>query len=204
MRARLFSLQSKLTVSHLIVTIVTVLVLDTVILLGYFVYLRTDFAARWAGDWAALIAEDIAFILEEDPLTQEFAEQIVFDYGFDPLFDEPVNFLYDANYDDGLVIFDPSGNVLASSDLIAFPVGSCPSGDNLPGFNRDMFNPDQRTQQLDFSIEGPDHIGQAAVRSDKGRLLGVVYYRAAFAAEIGPFSSGQALLAFGLVLGGAH
>ena len=45
MRARLFSLQSKLTVSHLIVTLVTVLVLDTVILLGYFVYLRTDFAA---------------------------------------------------------------------------------------------------------------------------------------------------------------
>ncbi len=202
MRACLFSLQSKLTVSHLIVTIVTVLVLDTVILLGYFVYLRTDFAARWAGEWAALIAEDIAFILEEDPLTQEFAEEIVFDYGFDPLFDEPVNFLYDANYDDGLVIFDPSGNVLASSDLIAFPVGSSPSGDNLAGINSDMFNPDQRAQQLDFSIEGPDHIGQAAVRSDKGRLLGVVYYRAAYAAEIGPFSSGQALLAFGLVLSG--
>jgi hypothetical protein len=53
-------LQRQLTLSHLLVTVVSVLILVVGILGGYAIYLRSDWSARWAGDVAANYADDFA------------------------------------------------------------------------------------------------------------------------------------------------
>lgn len=67
------TLQTKLTISHLLVTILSVLILASLIAGGYLYYLTSDLPAQWAADTAALVAEDMTFLAEEGLLTPAYA-----------------------------------------------------------------------------------------------------------------------------------
>ncbi|MGB0389039.1 MAG: HAMP domain-containing protein [Ardenticatenaceae bacterium] len=82
------SLQSRLTFSHLAVTVITVLILELLIFGGYVLYLRSDTAAFWAGEQAAFIASEIAWQLDHQPLNRAVARQYILSDFFVSLLDE--------------------------------------------------------------------------------------------------------------------
>jgi len=201
-----FGLQLKLTLSHLVVTLISVVILVTLILGGYLIYLRTDFPALWVGDQAYYIADDIVFFLDGDPLTDEFAEEHIFDIGFAPITD--IDDSEDIYYEDWIIILDPDGRVAGSNDAWRYPVGSYPKLSQLPGFDLDLFQTDTNeltseypSDLVAYSVEGKDHIGQAAIISVDNEHLGWIYYRAG--GVDAPFSSTQTITALVIVLVGA-
>ncbi len=196
-----FGLQIKLTLSHLIVTLVSVFILMAIILAGYWIYLRTDAVASWAGDQAAVIADDIVWLLDDDPLTGQTAAEILYSLGFEPA--------PDTDDPELLVIFAPDGQVLASSNERRFRSGTRIDFSQLPGFDRtlaQMSHAEIEAQNLEdlvaYAAEGKDHIGQAAIIDLEGEQLGWVYYRSS-SEVIVPFTSTEALAGLALILLGA-
>ena len=199
-------LQRKLTLSHLIVTLISVVILAALILGGYLIYLQTDLPALWAGDQAYFIAEDIAYFLDGDHLTEETAEDIIFEFGFIPIsdFDE----VEDIFYEDWIIIFSPDGGVIGSNDAWRYSPGSAPDLGQLPGFDMELFQTNESELISDdpwdlvaYAVEGQDHIGQAAIISFDNEHLGWVYYRAG--GVDAPFSSSQTITALAIVLVGS-
>lgn len=202
-----FGLQLKLTLSHLAVTLISVVILIALILGGYLIYLQTDLPALWVGDQAYFIADDIAYYLDEAPLNEDFSEEFIFDVGFDPIFesDDPE----DIYYEDWIIVLDPEGRVVGSNDDWRYPQGSFPNLEHLPGFDLDLFqtNPSELISEdpfdlVSYAVEAKDHIGMAAIISIDQEHLGWVYYRAG--GVDAPFSSTQTITALVIVLvGGA-
>jgi len=201
-----FGLQFKLTLSHLFVTLISVVILVALILGGYFIYLQTDLSALWIGDQAYFIADDIAYYLDGEPLSVPFTEEFIFDVGFDPITesDDPE----DIYYEDWIIILDPEGRVVGSNDEWQYPLGSSPVLSQLPGFDLDLFQIQARklaseepNDLVAYAVEGKDHIGQAAIISLENEHLGWVYYRAG--GVDAPFSSTQTITALVIVLIGA-
>ncbi len=201
-----FGLQFKLTLSHLTVTLISVVILVILILGAYLIYLQTNLPALWAGDQAYYIADDIAFYLDGAPLSEEFTEEFIVDLGFVPIADEDV--IQDIFYEDWIVVLDPKGKVVGSNDKWRYPVGSAPDLRQLPGFDLNLFRTEtsELTSQdpfdlVSYAIEGKDHIGLAAIISFENEHLGWVYFRAG--GVDAPFSSTQTITALIIVLVGA-
>lgn len=199
-------LQRKLTLSHLIVTLISVVILVLLILVGYLIYLQTDLAAFWIGDQAYYIADDIAYYLDGDPLSEEFTEDFIFDNGFYPI--SPTDDLEDIYYEDWIIILDPEGKVVGSNDEFRYPLGSSPNLEQLPGFDLDLFQTpvnelvaEDPYDLVSFAVEGKDHVGMAAIISYDNEHLGWVYYRAG--GVDAPFSSSQTITALVIVLASA-
>lgn len=199
-------LQRKLTFSHLLVTLISVVFLAALILGGYLIYLQTDLPALWAGDQAYFIADDISFFLDGDPLTEDFTEELIFDIGFVPISD--IDDIEDIFYEDWIIILSPDGRVIGSNDEWRYPPGSSPDLHQLPGFDVDLFQTSSREIDTEYSydlvtyaVEGQDHIGQAAIISIDAEHLGWVYYRAG--GVDAPFSSGQTITLLAIVLVGS-
>ena len=199
-------LQRKLTLSHLVVTLISVAILVILILGGYLIYLRTDLSAFWIGDQTYYIADDIAYYLDGAPLSEEFIEDFIFDTGFDPITetDDPE----DIYYEDWIIIFDPEGKVVGSNDEWRYPLGSSPDLEQLPGFDLDLFQtPTSELTSEDpfdlvaYAVEGKDHIGQAAIISYENEHIGWVYYRAG--GVDAPISSTETVTVLIIVLIGA-
>ncbi len=161
------NLQQRLTLSHLAVTVISVVILTILVLAGYFLYLRSNLAAAWAGDMAeqyafelSLWAED-AGILDE-PLAQEYADAALGTFG--------LVMAADAADAEWLVVIAPDGRILGSNFLDQYLPGD--EAASLPGFN-----PDADPARPRYATLGGAFIGQAAVTGKDGRLLGWVYYR---------------------------
>jgi len=193
-----FGLQRKLTLSHLAVTLISVVILVILILGGYLIYLQTHWPALWAGDQAFYIAEDIIWYLEEEPFTEDFAQEMIYELGFIPISD--IDDVEDIFYEDWVIIIDKQGRVLGSNDDWRYPPGSYPDLSQLPGFDIELYQlpPDElRTWDpfdlVSFAVVGNDHIGQAAIMSEEMEHLGWVYFRAG--GVDAPFNSTQTLTA---------
>jgi two-component system, NarL family, sensor histidine kinase LiaS len=193
-----FGLQRKLTFSHLAVTLISVVILIILVLGGYLIYLQTDWPALWAGDQAYFIADDIAWYLEDDPLSEVFVQEFIAEMGFVPIsdFDE----VEDIFYEDWIIIVDPQGVVIGSNDDWRYPEGSIPDLAELPGFDLELFSQPQEElttwdpyDLVSYSVVGNDHIGFAAIISIEQEHLGWVYYRAG--GVDAPFNSNQTLTA---------
>lgn len=205
-----FSLQLKLTLSHLAVTIISVLILNVLIFGGYLVYLRTDAVAKWAGAEAAYLAEEVLWALADDSLTPPVAEEIIFALGFDSLVDEAGNPPPDLANDDLIVLFAPDGTVLASNNHSGFPSGARLELAQLPGFDVELLqnhlenpSPTQGITANAFAVEGDAHIGLAPLISATGEHLGWLYFKASSDLLL-PFTSSQAIAGLsGSLLGAA-
>lgn len=193
-----FGLQLKLTLSHLAVTLISVAILVILVLGGYLVYLQTDLPALWVADQAYYIADDIAYYLDGDPLTEEFTEEYIFESGFVAI--ENDEDFEDLFYEDWIIVFDSMGQVVGSNDAWRYPQGSSPNLDQLPGFDPELF--DTPTTELlyedpfdfvSYAVEGQDHIGMAVIISVDYQHLGWVYYRAGGVGA--PFSSTETVTA---------
>jgi len=196
-------LQRKLTLSHLIVTLISVTILVVLILVGYLIYLRTDLSAIWIGDQTYYIADDLVYFLDGAPLNEEFTEEFIYDVGFDPIIES--DDLEDIYYEDWIIILDPEGRVIGSNDELRYPQGSYPDLEQLPGFDLELFQiPTSELISEDpfdlvaYAVVGNDHIGIAAIISYEYEHLGWVYYRAG--GVDAPFSSIQTITALIVVL----
>lgn len=199
-------LQRKLTLSHLFVTLISVILLATLILGGYWIYLQTDLPALWAGDQAYFIAEDITYFLDGDPLTEDAAEEIIYEIGFIPIND--IDEVKDIFYEDWIIILSPDGGVIGSNDEWRYPPGSFPDLNQLPGFDQYLFQTDENElvsedpfDLVAYAVVGQDHVGQAAIVNFNDEHLGWVYYRAG--GVDAPFSSTQTITALAIVLVGS-
>lgn len=179
-------LERQLTLSHLLVTALSAGILALLILAGSVVYLRTDFAARWAGENAAFFADELAYILAQGghsrippELAQAFvAAQI-------PPADAPDAALADslemtpeefADSGEWLLVFSTDGRIIASNYPGRYPPGAALPTDPPPGFNSAKIGADTPAR-ISFQRQGSLHIGQAPVQDERGRILGWVYYR---------------------------
>lgn len=193
-----FSLQRKLTLSHLVVTLISVTILVVLMLGGYLIYLQTDLPALWVGDQAYFIADDITYFLDDAPLSESFADEFIVDIGFTTIYES--DDIEDFFYEDWIIILSPAGGVIGSNDVWRYPQGSAPKLEQLPGFDLELYNtPNDEITTLDpydlvsYAVEGEDHIGLAAIISYEDEHLGWVYY---LAGGVGaPFSSRQTLTA---------
>lgn len=114
-------LQTQLTLSHILVTTVSVVIFIVGLLLGYWLYLNSTLPAAWAADWAEIYADDLESILNSDCLDclETYIESEVL-----PISDDP-------EYDEWIVAIDANGRILGSNYDAAFPVGE-PIFDWLP------------------------------------------------------------------------
>ena len=110
---KLMRLQTQLTLSHLLVTIISVVIFVVGLAVGYWIYLHSDFSAAWAGDTADFYADDIASLLEEE------CEDCVDEYlsaEFFPVSDMP-------EHDEWMIVIDSEGTILGSNYPDLFPTG---------------------------------------------------------------------------------
>ncbi|HIP70384.1 MAG TPA: HAMP domain-containing protein [Anaerolineae bacterium] len=160
------NLQQRLTLSHLAVTIISVAILTILGLAGYFLYLRSDLAAAWAGDIAEEYAAELAFWTEEgsldDLLAQEYIDATL---GTSALITAE-----EADSAEWLIVVAPDGRILSSNFIDQYQSGESSAG--LPAFN-----PDADPNRTYFSTLNGASVGQAPITGGNGRLLGWVYYR---------------------------
>ena len=164
-------LQTQLTLSHLAVTAISVVVLLLGWIGGYALYLRSDFAARWAADWAGIYADEVAF-WEEDGYTspQDYVQEQLVDVGTEPAFDE------------WLLVVDREGTIIGSNYGSRYPVGTALSADPPPGINaNDLFDPSAEIRSADvlfsiFTNVNNRHVGFAPIIDSDDEWQGWVYY----------------------------
>ena len=161
------NLQQRLTLSHLAVTVISVVILTILVLAGYFLYLRSNLAAAWAGDAAEQYAFELSLwaaengILDE-ALAQEYTNTALGAFGLITA--------ADADLAEWLIVIGPDGRILGSNFLDQYLPGEDAAA--LPGFN-----PNASPTQPHFATLNGASVGQAAIANDDGRLLGWIYYR---------------------------
>ncbi|MEM7116961.1 MAG: sensor histidine kinase, partial [Chloroflexota bacterium] len=175
------TLRSKLTWSHLVVTILSVVIVELLLFSGYLAYQRSHWVAWWAGEWASYQAEELVFWLEGDPLDAELASEFVVGAG-----EGIIEFAEDYNYYSLLAIVDVNGRLLAANDL---NLTAGVDATQFPLFNTAL----REANTFSYYLHGEDtHIGQAPIFDDQNQLLGWIYYQSGNT-QPGLFSSEQAV-----------
>lgn len=125
-------LQTQLTLSHLLVTLISVVIVVAGLVVGNWLYLNSDFSARWAADVAEVYADEIELLLADG--CQVCVADLVADE-FLPVGELP-------EYDEWLVVVDVAGVIVASNDPAGFPPNQN-IRDHLPfGLDTSDFIPD--------------------------------------------------------------
>lgn len=183
-------LERQLTLSHLAVTVLSAGILTALILLGYVLYLRTDWSARWAGETAAFFADDLALMHEDegaarlDPaLSQRFVDGTVLPVDVaqsvlppaDPADEESVLF-DDPTYTEWLLVIGLDGQIVAGNYGSRYPAGVQLAADPPPGFQPDVLDR-QGSGDFQYRRSGDLYGGQAAILDASGNVLGWVYYQ---------------------------
>jgi len=218
-------LQRQLTLSHLIVTVVSLLILLPLVLFGYYQLNKGDSAVAWVADWSFSVADDIEYLLyeTEQPLSSDLVQNyvevarisevldntdILFDFidntasGSQDAIEynsEQLSFLADPIYEDWLLITDLKGTVLGSNYQQAYPLASNLQNNLPPGFNLEQ-------SEIERSERLPEHIvGQVQLIDVNDDHVGWVYFRSAnfelesilgeVATQFGLFSLAAALIA---------
>lgn len=218
-------LQSQLTLSHLIVTVVSLLILLPLVLFGYYQVNKNDTAVNWVADWSYFVADDIEYLLQEtgQALNSELVQGYVDVARISQVLDnqdilidfvesnasnnqsefeynaEQLSFLADPLYEDWLLITDLEGRVLGSNYQEAYPLGLNIQDNLPPGFNLQQADI-ENAERLDEHI-----VGQVQIISPDDVPVGWTYYRSAdfaydsvlgeVATQFGLFSLGAALIA---------
>lgn len=186
-------LERQLTLSHLAVTVLSATLLVVLILGGYVVYLRTDWSARWAGETAAIFAEDLLYYHQEqglaqlDPaLSQSYVEGLVppVDFMGDPVgatpsvpsVEEEMLAAEDALFAEWLFVLTPEGALLAGNYSSRYPSGAPIAVEPPPGLRIDALQSAQ-PREMYYTRRGEIYAGQAPLLDDEGQVLGWLYYQ---------------------------
>lgn len=191
-------LQTKLTLSHLTVTLVSVLILAALVITGYFIYLQTNLPAEWAGDQAFFIADDIGYRVDvqgdqfDEAFSCLFIAENYGDIFCDTLWqqvkdsedNDTAQDFFEPELDDWMVLISTEGIILGSNHTALMPVGADIREHLPPGFRTDWLNQkdakfifDEPETWIHFAIQDNHYIGQSAIMSDQNKLLGWVYFR---------------------------
>ncbi len=192
-------LQTKLTLSHLAVTLVSVLILAALLITGYFIYLQTNLPAEWAGEQAFFIADDIGYQVDVqgDRFDENFSCLFIADnFGDifcdvlwqeikDPDDNDTAEDFFDPELDDWMVLISTEGIILGSNHTVLLPIGTNIREHLPPGFRANWLNQkdakfifDEPEAWTHYAIQDNHYIGQSAIISDQDKLLGWVYFRA--------------------------
>jgi NarL family two-component system sensor histidine kinase LiaS len=128
-------LQTQLTLSHLLVTVISIVILLLGLLLGYTLYLNSNWAAAWTADWAELYADEIDLMLFDE--CTECVTELV-ESEFIPVSDMPA-------FDEWIIVIDDDGTVLGSNDPARFAIGSDIFAQLPFGLDSADFEPDTTT-----------------------------------------------------------
>ena len=183
------TLRSKLTWSHLVVTILTVVILELLLIVGFLAYSRTDWVARWAADAAMYHAEDLVLFLDGDPLDAELALAFVLN-----TVEGVIESHEDYAFNSLLAIVDVNGRLLAANDL---RLEEGRDATRFPQFDATLRSPNT----FAFHLHGEDtHIGQVPIYNEQNEFLGWVYFQSRYTLP-SIFTSDQAVraLIFGLL-----
>ena len=188
-------LQRELTLSHLAVTTLSIAILMIGILVGYRVYLNSDFPAIFAADLALSYADDFLFDIDLN-LSEP---QAFVDFNMLPVSDEP-------NFDDWLILTDPNGVVIGTNYPQRFSLGQSLVTVPPPGFPPSSFGHPTETLSPDWNsgfeasytnLDGR-HIGLAPLKDSENNWVGWLYLH--LAQEDLPYLQRQ-LLSDALLLG---
>lgn len=178
------TIRSKLTLSHFIVTVISIFILELLFISASYFYLKTELSAEWAGLWAAKLADAMSVQYEDNAQLKEIALSYVdvFDSVYLGEAGQPIR--YPANSEWFLVI-SPSGRILSSNIADRFPIKHDLTSLELPGFSLNL-KPEKRNDEeflfdhiaYSYFIDGEAVFGQATIVNEKGDLAGWVYYGA--------------------------
>lgn len=182
-------IQAKLTLSHLFVTILSILILAFLIAGGYLLYLQTNLPALWVASNADYVSEELHYLAMDEPLSSQNVRDFIANSGLVPIFDEMAPDEAISFFEDWLIVFDAQGKVLASNDEIRFTPGE--TIQQLPGYTFEDLQP----AVYQYNVVGDDHIGLVDIVDTQDNTVGWVYLRSA---DIdAPLDSQQTLLALG-------
>ena len=107
-------LQTQLTLSHLLVTLISILILVIGLLVGYWFYLQSDLPAAWAADWADIYAAEVDVYVSDDCRTcvTRFIENEIL-----PVTDFPTE-------DEWLIVIAADGTIFDSNYPLVYPAGA--------------------------------------------------------------------------------
>lgn len=194
------SLRKKLERTHLLTSVLSVGIFAFIILIGYFIYLQTDFVARLAGLDAAFAADEFAEIMYGDPITPDLAKDYILSSGMVPIIDDQQEIYIDPEDADWLVIFDDNWVVMGSNAEKYFPIGKKINPNELIGFDDGhsiqgtyvSYAAPGKKVPYQYAASGDSHYGLAKMVDWKGSDYGFIYLRAAYGYEL--LTSQNALL----------
>ncbi len=163
-------LQRQLTISHLLVTVVSVLILVVGILGGYAIYLQSDWSARWAGVVAENYAADFADWSSTEGAGAPVNEFVGLE--FSPVLETDG---LPPELDDWLIIISADGEILGSNFPGRYPVGGHVLDDPPPGLNADVLRRASQGEVVFANIDNR-HIGLAPIWDSGDRQEGWVYF----------------------------
>ncbi len=142
-------LQTQLILSHLFVTVLSVMVFVIGLVIGYWIYLQTPLPAAWTADWAEFYAEEVAIYLDEGCLS--CVDELIADQFYDAA-EEP-------SFYEWLIVIDADGTILASNYETLYPAGAS-IWDQLPfGTERSDFD----LEFTDFGNQNERHFAWAPI-----------------------------------------
>lgn len=174
---KLSKIQIRLTISYLFTTMMVIFVLLVFTIGGYFVYLRTDLAARWAGEQAAVDAKDLLDQMNSNQLNSVIAQDYVYSmYGDIEYEDTNANEFVTFTSGETALVIDLDGTIIASSHVDVFPLNKSVLDGSVQGVSVETI----RAKSLNISSEnlGQYHTGQAPILNRRNQLIGWFYYKA--------------------------
>jgi two-component system, NarL family, sensor histidine kinase LiaS len=170
----LSKIQIRLTISYLFNASMIIGMFLLLTFGGYFLYLKTDIAAYWAGEQAKLGVDELMFWLEEDELDAIIAQDFVFAYYSDLEYEDD-NQIVTVTTGEMALVIDVNGVVIASSHLDVVPLNTSVFDKTVAGVSLNVIQ--NRQARTVYQNLGQHHVGQAPIVNSQGDLLGWFYYK---------------------------
>lgn len=178
------TIRNKLTLSHFIVTVISIFILGLLFISACYFYLKTELSAEWAGLWAAKLADAMSVQYEDNAPLKEIAQSYVdvFDTVHIGEAGKPVRYPENSEW---FLVISPGGRILSSNISDRFPINYDLRAKELPGFSLNL-KPEKRNDEeflfdhiaYSYFRDGEAVFGQATIVNEKGDLAGWVYYGA--------------------------
>lgn len=171
---KLSKIQIRLTISYLFTTMTVIIILLALTLGGYFLYLKTDLAARWAGEQASLAATDLVYWMDSDQLDPVVVQDYVFSTYGDFEYEDASQIVTITSGETALV-FDLDGAIIASSHVHAFPLNKSIMDGSVQGVSVEAIR--DKKPKITYQNLGQYHTGQAPILNHSNQLIGWFYYK---------------------------
>ncbi len=167
-------IQIRLTISYLFTMLMVIVILLMLTIGGYYLYLKTDIAARWAGEQALSGARDLVYWIDSDQLDLVAAQDYVLSTYGDLKYEDASQIITMISGEMALV-FDLDGYIIASSNVNAFPLNKSIMDGSVQGVSVETIR--DKTPKITYQNLGRYHTGQAPILNQNNQLIGWFFYK---------------------------